>query len=220
MNLLLLATYAVGQMVTYELERVSERPADLDLVGAISDGKLSLDLYFKETEDNMVDPPFPLLIQKLKGISDLVMEKGDKTYRIVPFESIEISSGDGKKIYGKFREMVNMGNEVVATYISSGNNAGEDIYTRMTIIFSPSDEEDKIEKIYSGWSESCLLRILTPRLRVKQKKKILFVYLEDTGNKEGNGMYTAHWIDGEKFDDDALFKKEMLIFEEPGKEKD
>ncbi|KAG5859234.1 hypothetical protein KMI_08g13710 [Encephalitozoon hellem] len=218
MNLLLIG-YVVGKMIAYESERVLEKPSGLDAARTVSDGRLDLHLYFREVEDAMEDPPFSLLIQKLKRISAFVMEKGDKVYRIVPFESIEISFENGKKSYGKFNDMVNMGNEVVVTYACSGHDTEEGIYTTITIIFTPSDEEERIEKIYSGWSDSCLLKVSTPKLKVKHKKKILSMYLEDLGNKELDDKDMGHWADGaspsgERVDGDRILKEEMGIFEE------
>lgn len=220
MNLLLFG-YAVGKMIAYESERILERPNGLSIAKTVSDRRLDLHLYFREIEDDMPDPPFPLLIQRLKSISTFVMEKGGKTYRIIPFELIEIGFENGKKSYGKFNDIVSMGNEVVVTYACNGHDAEEGIYSTITIIFTPSDEEDKIEKIYSGWSDSCLLRVSTPKLKVRHKRRILSMYLEDLGNKELDDKDIGHWVDGtnsdgERVDGDGILKEEMTIFEEAG----
>ncbi|AFN83391.1 hypothetical protein EROM_071400 [Encephalitozoon romaleae SJ-2008] len=221
MNLLLFG-YAAGQMVAYESERILERLNGLDVTKTVSDGRLDLHLYFREIEDDMLDPPFPLLMQRLKSISAFAIEKGGKAYRIVPFESIEIGFENGKKSYGKFNDIVSMGNEAVVTYTCNGNDAEEGIYSTITIIFTPSDEEeDKIEKIYSGWSDSCLLRVSTPKLKVWYKRRILSMYLEDFGNKELDGKDIGHWVDGinsdgERVDGDRILKEEMMVFEEAG----
>lgn len=216
MSLLLLVGYAAGIM--YGVDRVFERPEGVEKIRTVSSEGVSMDLYLREVGRDVTDAPFPLLMQKLKSIPEIAMERGDKTYRIVPFESIEIVSEGGKKSHGRFHKMAGVGSEVVATYVGGGNDDGEDIYTNITVIFSFSDEEERIEKIYSGWSESCLLKVSTPRLMIKDKKKVLSIHL-DYGSEDAE-RHGGHWLDGVGsegvFDDKAILKKEMMIFEGAG----
>ncbi|ADM11905.2 uncharacterized protein Eint_071420 [Encephalitozoon intestinalis ATCC 50506] len=219
---LLWAGYVFGKMITHEVERVLERPSEMEPLKTISNGMSSLHLYLQETEGDVYEPAFSQLVQRLKNIPDFVMEQGDKIYRIVPFESIEIDSPGGKKNHGKFHEIASMGNEVVMTYTSSGRDGEEGMYTTITVIFTSSDGEEKIEKIYSGWSESCLLRVSTPKLKVKHRKRILSMYLEDLESKDPKEEAIGHWIEGvnsegKGFNNDAILKEEMMIFEEAGR---
>lgn len=136
--------------------------------------KNGVHVYLDETEESITNAPLPFMIQRLRGIPEIVLEKGEKKYHIRPFERVDVESEEGRRCLGRFHGIKNKNNEVVVTY-DNRDNRGGGMYSKCVVIFSPSSE-DKIERVYSGWSDSCVLKVSVARLNIKHRKKTLSVY--------------------------------------------
>lgn len=229
---ILMAALLFGQglgQTRYGVQKVVERPEDLELVREFSRDGMQFRVYVRETEDSGSGVPFPLLIQRLKNIPEVVIEKGGSTYCIRPFEYVEVVSGDERRSLGRFHDIVSTNDEIVVTYVNEHKYGGtSEVYSKSTVIFSPSLEDNKIEKLYSGWSESCVLKVSIPELSIKQKEKILFIHTDDEDRQksgtEGNSEKPSK--KGRKksgqtqpvqgVDEGRELSEEMKIFEDPG----
>lgn len=171
----------------YGTKKVIQKPEGLEPIRVIQSAEFDLQMYIVDVEEETSNALFPLLLQSLKSLPELVIEKGSEKYRIRPFEFVEVTSEEGRRSLGAFHDISNGNNEIAITYNNTWRRKeGAEVCTKSTIIFSSSKEGTKIESIYSGWSETCVFRVSHPSLSVKCKKKNILLYF-DKKRKVGDG---------------------------------
>ncbi|KAH9411047.1 hypothetical protein HK407_08g13170 [Ordospora pajunii] len=209
----------VGSVVSaffYGIERIAEAIDGVEPYAKEVMQGWNNTVYVKNVEREIRKMPFPLLIQQLSSIEEFVLERGGSVYVIRPFKSIRIESSNGRWIFGKFYGIENAANdEVVVKYFVQKWEGEVEMYDSIKVVFTPSLGDARVEKVYSGRSELCILRVLTPKLSTKQEIRMMSIYVSNDNEEEG---CEKHWMDCLGYEprdgsNNEMIKQELRMFE-------
>ncbi|KAM0672219.1 hypothetical protein CWI42_081420 [Ordospora colligata] len=214
MKLLVYAGCAIGALF-YGIERIRDgmegvKPYAKEIVQG-----WNTTVYLMNTEREIRNIPFPLLIQQLSNLDEFVIERGGSVYVIKPFKSIRIDSSDGRLIFGIFYGIESVTNdEVIVKYLMQKWEGNVEMYSSIKVMFTPYSGDNRVERVYSGRSELCILRVLTPKLNLKQEIRMMQISALNV-NEEGNEKYWMDCLGYESMDgsNKEIVEQEIKVFE-------